>query len=135
MVITRRSAGEARSFELLRGARPTVVIGPGRGLLSVWIRRANLGVGERVRENALDMRELVERLRPVTLRREPDMTPAGVTRPVRGYTVYGRETVFTDERGVVLGDLGGMRPAALLRHLPPVVPLPVPSAPDPVRTP
>lgn len=31
------------------GERPTVVIGPGRGLLSVWIRRANLGVGERVR--------------------------------------------------------------------------------------
>jgi hypothetical protein len=135
VVITRRSAGEARRFEILRGERPTVVIGPGRGLLSVWIRRANLGVGERVRENALDMRELVERLRPVTLRREPDMTPPGFGAPVRVYTVYGRETVFTDANNVVLGDLGGMRPASRLAHLPPVVPLPVPDAPDPVHTP
>lgn len=135
VVITRRSAREGRRFEILRGPRPTVVLGPGRGLLSVWIRRANLAVGERVRENVLDMRELVERLRPVTLRREPDMTPAGFTTPVRVYTVYGRETVFTDEHGVIVGDLGGMRPAAQLRHLGPVTPLPVPSPADPVNTP
>lgn len=81
------------------------------------------------------MRELVERLRPVTLRCEPDMTPPGFTAPVRVYTVYGRETVFTDANNVVLGDLGGMRPAALLAHLPRAAALPVPDAPDPVHTP
>ncbi|MEZ4394949.1 MAG: hypothetical protein R3A48_28060 [Polyangiales bacterium] len=134
VIIARREGQAPKRFEILRGPRPTAVIGPGRGLLSVWIQRANLRVGERVRENVLDMRELVERIRPVTLRREPDMTPAGFASPVRVYTVYGRETVFTDAQGVVLGDLGGMRPSELVAGpMPPA--LPVPSAPDPAGTP
>lgn len=134
VIITRRESAAPRHFEILRGPRPSVVIGPGRGLLTVWIQRANLRAGERVRENALDMRELVERIRPVTLRREPDMTPTGFRRPVRVYTVYGRETVFTDEHNVVVGDLGGMR-ASELFSTPIPAPLPVPNPPDPVNTP
>lgn len=134
VVITRRAPGGARSFEILRGERPSVVIGPGRGLLTVWIQRARLAPGERVRETALDMRELLERIRPVTLRREADMDHAGIGRRVRVYTVYGRETVFTDERDVVIGDLGGMRPAERVPGTAPAE-LPTPDAPDPENTP
>lgn len=133
VVITRRAPEVPRSFELLRGGRPTAVIGPGRGLLSVWIRRARLAPGGRVRELVLDMRELLERIRPVTLRREDDMNHPELGR-VRVYTVYGRETVFTDENDVVVGDLGGMRNATRVPG-PMPAPLPTPGAPDPVNTP
>ncbi|MFO0624236.1 MAG: hypothetical protein U0325_01350 [Polyangiales bacterium] len=134
VVITRRAPGGARTFELLRGERPTVVIAPGRGVLTAWIQRAHLAPGERVREVALDMRELLERIRPVTLRRESDMDHPGIGRRVRVYTVYGRETVFTDDDDVVIGDLGGMRPAERVPG-PAPSPLPTPEPPDPERTP
>ena len=134
VVITRAAPNHPRGFELLRGGVPSAVIGPGRGLLTMWIQRARLQVGQRVRETVLDMRELVEKIRPVTLRREPDMTHPEIGRRVRVYTVYGRETVFTDENDVVIGDLGGMRPADRVPG-PAPAPLPVPSPPDPVHTP
>lgn len=134
VVITRRAPDRPRAFELLRGGAPTVVIGPGRGILTVWIQRVHLAVGQRVRETALDMRELVEKIRPVTLRREPDMDHPAIGRRVRVYTVYGRETVFTDDNDVVLGDLGGLRPADRVPG-PAPAPLAVPGPPDPVNTP
>jgi hypothetical protein len=133
ITITRLSNG-ARSYEILRGDRPTVVLGPGRGLLTAWIRRAHLGVGGRVREVALDIREALEVVRPVTLRREPDQYMAEYGRSLRVYTVYGRESVFVDEHDVVVGDLAGLRQDAVL-HTPAPPPLPLYGAPDPVNTP
>jgi hypothetical protein len=119
-------------FEQLLGGRPKVVIGPGRGLLSMWIRRAKLKVGEKVRELAIDVRGL-EKIEPVTLLREADMEHPELG-PVRVYTFYGRETVFVDARDVVVGDLMGLRADRVLKT-PPPPPLPQYGAPDPVHTP
>jgi hypothetical protein len=134
VTITRRGPDGVRHYEILRGAKPTVVIGPGRGLITAWLRRAHLAVGARVREPALDMREMVEVLRPVTLQREPDMVLDWLGRNARVYTFYGRETVFADENDVVIGDLAGLRPAELL-HTPEPPPMPLYGMPDPVNTP
>lgn len=133
ITITRLHYG-VRSYEVLRGERPTVVLGPGRGLLTAWIRRAHLAVGGRVREVALDIREPIEAVRQVTLRREPDQRVAEYGRALRVYTVYGRESVFADERDVVVGDLAGLRQDAVLRTPAPPA-LPRYGAPDPVHTP
>ncbi len=133
VTLTRRVGG-VRTYEVLRGARPTVVLGPGRGLLTAWIQRARLGVGGRIREVALDIREPLETVRPVTLRREADQYVSEYGRRLQVYTVYGRESVFTDDDGVVVGDVAGMRADAVLRS-PPPPPLPHYGAPDPVGTP
>ncbi len=109
VTIAKRSGDSPVTFEILRGTRPTAVIGPGRGLFSAWIRRANLAVGEKVREPVLDFRELVEILRDVTLKREPDLFEPTLQRNVRVYTVYGRDAIYTDEDNVVIGDLAGLR--------------------------
>lgn len=133
ITITRSSNG-VRSYEELRGERPTVVLGPGRGLLTAWIRRAHLSVGGRVREVALDVRESLEVVRAVTLRREPDQYMAEYGRSLRVYTVYGRESVFADDQDVVVGDVAGLRADAVLRT-PAPPPLPLYGEPDPVNTP
>ncbi|MBL8600306.1 MAG: hypothetical protein JNK72_00125 [Myxococcales bacterium] len=132
--ITRRVGSGPRQYERLRGGRPTVVIGPGRGILTAWIQRANLDVGARTRELALDMRESVEVIRPVTLRREPDMFVAALGRVARVYTVYGRESVYADAQNVVIGDLAGMLPEDRV-HSPRPPAMPSPEPPDPVATP
>lgn len=129
-----RSMGRTRSYEILRGDRPTVVLGPGRGLLTAWLRRAHLGVGERVREVVLDVREPVEVIRLATLRREPDQRVEGFARPLRVYTFYGRESVFADESDAVVGDLAGLRSDSVLTS-PAPPPQPTYGAPDPVHTP
>ncbi len=134
VTITRRVAGGARTYEVLRGERPTVIIGPGRGTLTPWLRRARLAVGGAVREQALDMRELLETLRPVTLRRDPDLYVPALGRTVRVYTVYGRESVYADEHDTVLGDLAGMLPSDRV-HTPAPRPMPMYGAPDPLHTP
>lgn len=134
VTITRRVAGGATTYEILRGPRPTVVIGPGRGLLTAWLRRARLQPGGAVREHVLDMREMLEKLAPVTLRRDQDLFVAAIGRTVRVYTVFGRETVFADEHDTVIGDLGGMLPSELVRS-PAPPPMPMYGAPDPVHTP
>ena len=54
--------------------------------------------------------------------------------PVNVYTFYGRETVFTDAEGVVVGDLAGLRPDALLTT-PAPTPIPLFAPLDPVHTP
>lgn len=132
--ITRRVGGAPRTYELLRGQRPTVVIGPGRGLFTAWIRRVHLAPGSSVREYALDMREMVEVIRAVTLRRDPDQHVAALGRTVRVYTVYGRESVYADENDTVLGDLAGMLPADRVAT-PAPAPMPRYGEPDSIHTP
>lgn len=118
--------------EQLLGGKPNAVIGPGRGLISMWIRRAKLKPGQKVRELVIDVRGL-ETIEPVTLLREPDMQHPELG-PVQVYTFYGRETVFTDAQGVVLGDLAGLRPDALVK-LPAPPPIPLYAPLDPIHTP
>ncbi len=130
--VKRRSMEGRIDYELLKGGRPRAVIGPGRGLISMWIRRARLEVGQKVRELAIDVRGL-EKIEPVTLQREVDMHHSELGR-VRVFTFYGRETVFVDERDMVVGDLAGLRPHRLLKTEPPVA-LPAYGPLDPVHTP
>ncbi len=134
VTIARRVAGGPRSYEILRGQRPTVVIAPGRGVLTPWLRRARLQPGGAVREYALDMREQLEVIRPVTLRRDPDLFVPALGRTVRVYTIYGRESVYADEHDAVIGDLGGMLPPERVAS-PMPRPTPMYGAPDPLHTP
>ena len=53
---------------------------------------------------------------------------------MRVFTVYGRESVFVDDAGAVVGDLAGMRPYGSPGLTPPA-PIPVYGEPDPVNTP
>ena len=120
------------AFEQLKGGRPRAVIGPGRGMLSMWIRRARLAPGQKVRELVIDVRAL-EKIEPVTLLREPDMMHPELG-PVRVYTFYGRETVFANEQDLVIGDLAGLRPdRTLTTPAPP--PIPLFGIVDPANTP
>jgi hypothetical protein len=130
--IKRRAPDGYISYEQLKGGRPLAVIGPGRGLLSMWIRRARLAPGQKVREPIIDVRAL-EKIEPVTLLREPDMDHPELGR-VRVYTFYGRETIFADAQDRVIGDLAGMRPHRILKSAaPPPIP---PFGPiDPAGTP
>ena len=128
----RKGAGPIE-YEQLLGGRPRVVIGPGRGLLSIWIRRAKLKVGEKTRELAIDIREL-EKIEPVTLQRERDIDDPKIGGHVQVYTFYGRETVFTDADGLVVGDLMGLRSHRVLRSKAPV-PMPLYRPLDVVGTP
>jgi hypothetical protein len=100
----------------------------------MWLRRARLGVGGRSREAALDIRESMEVVRDVSLLRLADRVVPALGRSVRVYTIYGREPFFADDDDVVVGDLMGLVPAALVDS---PVPPPVgePSPPDPVHTP
>jgi hypothetical protein len=130
--IKRRAPDGFVSFEQLKGGAPVAVIGPGRGLLSMWIRKARLAPGQKVRELVIDVRAL-EKIEPVTLLREPDMDHTELGR-VRVYTFYGRETLFADAQDRVIGDLAGMRVDRVLRtQAPPAIPLFGPI--DPVHTP
>ncbi|MBC7174171.1 MAG: hypothetical protein H5U40_17135 [Polyangiaceae bacterium] len=117
-----------------RGGSPIAVVGPGRGVFSAWIQsEGGLEVGETVRGPVLDFRSLVERVKEVALRRDPDRDVPGLGR-VQVYTVFGRESLYVDEDGWVVGDLGGLRPDAML-DTPPPAPLPSATPPDPRGTP
>lgn len=131
--LARRGPTGERRGETLRGARPRVVIAPGRGLLTAWIQRASLDVGERLRESALDVREPLAVIRDVTLQREPDQEVEGLGR-VRVYTIYGREPVFTDANDVIVGDMFGLRDASRLEG-PLPDPMPDPGPFDPTTSP
>jgi hypothetical protein len=130
--IKMRSMEGQIGFEQLLGGKPKAVIGPGRGLISMWIKRAKLEVGQKVRELAIDVRGL-EKIELVTLLREVDMDHPELGH-VRAYTFYGRETVFVDERDMVVGDLLGLRADRVLKTPPPIA-LPQYGTPDPVGTP
>jgi hypothetical protein len=115
----RDSHGQTTMEQLLAGGRMTVpsgarvgaVVGPGRGVITAWIKRAKLSVGEKSTELVLDFREMLETLEVATLVRNPDQYEPSFMRTVRVYTYYGRETVFADDDDVVIGDLAGMRPS------------------------
>jgi hypothetical protein len=109
------------------------VIGPGRGLLSIWFQRARLDVGGRLREAVLDVREPLALVRDVTLMRLEDQHVEGLGR-VRVYTIYGREPVFANDDDVVVGDMFGMRRASAVSG-PLPDPLPDPGPIDPIGTP
>lgn len=131
--LTRRTpAGALERFEL-RGARPEAVIGPGRGLLSIWLMRAHLAEGGRVRQPVLDVREPLAVIRDVTLQRLSDQEIEGLGR-VRVYTIYGSEPIFADDHDVVIGDMLGLRPAD---SVPGSLPDPMPDGGplDPTRMP
>ena len=116
------------------GARVGAVVGPGRGVITAWLKRAKLGVGGRIHELVLDFREMVETLEMAKLERQPDLFEPSLGRTVRAYTFFGRETVFADEDDVVIGDLAGMRPSGSLSTPEPQA-LPMYGGPDPVHTP
>lgn len=96
-----------------RAPTPGVIIATGRGALTPWIQRSHLSVGGRVRESVLDIRERIEIIRDVTLRREEDRDDALIGH-VRVYTIYGREPVYTDDHDVVIGDMMGLIPAQMV---------------------
>lgn len=98
-----------------RAPSPGVLIATGRGALTPWIQRAHLAVGGRVRESALDIRERMEVVRDVTLRREEDRDDELIGH-VRVYTIYGREPIYTDDHDVVVGDMMGLVPSALVQR-------------------
>ena len=77
----------------------------------MWLQRANLEIGGQVRALAIDVRESVEVVREVTLRRVEDRVEEGVG-TWRVYTIYGREPIFADANNVVVGDMMGMRPGS-----------------------
>jgi hypothetical protein len=116
------------------GTKPAAVVGPGRGVMTAWLKRAKLPVGGKARELALDFRDMVERLEEVTLTREADLDEPSLGRKVRVYTVYGRDTVFADDDDVVIGDLAGLRPADSVKT-PEPPPVKMYGDPDPVGTP
>lgn len=123
-----------RANRELRGAAPIAVVGPGRALITAWIRAEDLEVGEVARGPVLDFRELYEKIDEVALRRDPDRYEETMGRTVRVYTIFGRESVFTDETGLVLGDLAGLRrPEDVDAPMPPPIPSHAPA--DPARTP
>lgn len=133
LVMRRRGPTDELELWRFRWAPPSVVIGPGRGLLSLWLRRAQLPVGGRVREAAVDIRESSEVVRDVTLQRYEDRDEPGVGR-VRVYTIYGREPIYADDHDVVVGDMMGMRPSATVSGPMPAA-VPRDGAPDPRGTP
>lgn len=116
------------------GARVTAVVGPGRGIITAWIRRAHLPVGGKTTDLVLDFRALVESVEMGTLEREPDQLEPSLGGVVRVYTFFGRETVFADQNDVVVGDLAGLRPSDRLTT-PEPPPLPLYGAPDPAHSP
>ena len=116
------------------GARVGAVIGPGRGVVTPWLKRARLAVGAKTRDLVLDFRGMLETLEMATLERMADRFEPSLGKTVRVYTFYGRETVFADDEDVVIGDLAGMRPADSLRT-PEPDPLPTYGPIDPQHTP
>jgi len=110
--MTQHTAEGETVHRRFNGAPPIAVIGPGRALVSAWIwKEDQLEVGEIVRGPVLDFREMVERIDEVALRRDPDRDEESLGGDVRVYTVFGRESIFTDDEGVVVGDLAGLRTA------------------------
>lgn len=124
----------AVSYEILRGpGRPRALVGPGRGMLSMWLKRAKLAPGQKVREPVLDFRG-IEKISPMTLQRLPDQHLDWLGRTARVYTFLGREAIFADEDDNVIGDLAGL---VLDEKAPTPRPRAMPAfeAPDPIGTP
>jgi hypothetical protein len=128
--VTRERLLPGGRMSIPAGARVGAVIGPGRGLLTAWIRRAKLPVGGKARELVLDFRDALESLEVATLERSEDLFEPSFGKKVRVYTFFGRESVFADESDAVIGDLAGMRPDSLLDS-PEPEPMPTYGVPTP----
>ncbi len=114
-VVTREELLPGGRVPVPEGAHVGAVVGPGRGVLTAWIKRARLPVGGKARELVLDFRDALESLEMATLERSEDLFDRSFGKSVRVYTFFGRETVFTDDDDTVIGDLAGMRPSQLLQ--------------------
>jgi hypothetical protein len=144
--IKRRDAhGEVTLQKLLPGGRMTVpqgarvgaVVGPGRGVITPWLKRAKLPVGGKTYELVLDFRDMVESLELASLQRQEDQFEPSFGKAVRVNTFFGKETIFADDEDVVIGDLAGMRTSRSSATLstPEPEPLPTYGGPDPEHTP
>jgi hypothetical protein len=116
------------------GARVAAAVGPGRGIITAWLKRERLPVGAKVKELVIDFRSMVESVEMATLERRPDQFEPTMGKSVRVYTFFGRETVFANDDDVVIGDLAGMRPSDSI-DTPEPPPLPTFGGADPVGTP
>lgn len=116
------------------GTRVGAVVGPGRGVITAWLKREKLPVGGKTKELVLDFRSMIEMVEMGTLERSPDQFEPTIGKNVRVYTFFGRETVFADDDDVVVGDLAGMRPSDSLKT-PEPPPLPTFGGADPAGTP
>jgi hypothetical protein len=116
------------------GARVEALVGPGRGVITAWLKREKIAAPGKVRDLVLDFRDAVETVEVATLERQPDLFEPSLGRIVRVYTFFGSETVFADQNDVVIGDLAGMRPSDSL-STPEPPPLPMYGVPDPVHSP
>jgi hypothetical protein len=116
------------------GARVGAVVGPGRGVITAWLKKERLPVGGKTSELVLDFRDMIESLEVGTLERQADQVEPSLGRRVRVYTFFGKETVFADDDDVVVGDLAGMRPSDSL-STPEPPPLPTYGGADPAHTP
>jgi hypothetical protein len=111
-VMVRLATDEVERFRLA-GQRPTVVVPVGRGLFSAAFQRArDLPVGESARETAVDLRRLVERVEPASVRRDPPKRLEYASEPLGTFTFMGRDTMYVDQRGFVMGDLAGLVPSS-----------------------
>jgi hypothetical protein len=130
---TERDVDGTLRKERVAGGRPRAIVPtPSVGLLTAWIRRAGLPVGESIHDIVLDL-GAPELVREAMLRREPDLDRPRLGR-VRVYTVYGRDAFFADAEDRVVGDLAGLVRADVIdAPLPP--PMPMHGEPDPVGTP
>ncbi|HEY8041030.1 MAG TPA: hypothetical protein VIF15_14590 [Polyangiaceae bacterium] len=117
-----------------QGARVGAVVGPGRGIISAWLRHARMAVGEKTHELVLDFRDMIESLEMGALERNPDQYEPSFGKTVRVYTFFGKETVFADDDDVVIGDLAGMRPSDSV-PFPEPEPMPTYGPLDPAHTP
>jgi hypothetical protein len=141
--IKRRDAQGAVTFErliaggrvpVLPGVRVGAVVGPGRGVITAWLKKEKLPVGGKTSELVLDFRDMVESLEVGTLERQADLIEPTLGGRVRVYTFFGKETVFANDDDVVLGDLAGMRRSDSL-ETPEPPPLPTYGGADPEHTP
>jgi hypothetical protein len=132
-VVTREELLPGGRVPVPEGAHVGAVVGPGRGVLTAWIKRAKLPVGGKARELVLDFRDALESLEMATLERSEDLFDRSFGKSVRVYTFFGRETVFTDDDDTVIGDLAGMRPNQLLQS-PEPEPMPTYGEPSPWRS-
>ena len=111
VTITHRGTGGVSDYARVRGARPTAVITESHGLLGPWITRAHLAVGQQTHARALDTTLPATVEDSALLVRKPDLRRTDLGGNAHVYSVYGRDSVFTDGQDVVVGDLAGLRPA------------------------
>ena len=134
VVIKHATEGGALDYEILRfGAKPDVLIGPGRGAMTAWLWQAKLSPGQKTHATTLDFRG-VEKLERGALERRPDTFVDNLGRVARVYTYFGQETIYADENDVVIGDLAGLVPDAIAKSRR-LAPLPRFEPIDPVHTP